>query len=111
MAYSQDLVDIMRADLGVHPNLTEKEMFGALCFLLQGNLLCGVREEFAMYRPGRAREAEALAVGAMLAAFPDPPMDGLIELDPGASIDPGTRQMLTEMSMDYVSGLPEQEIT
>ncbi len=110
MAYSEDIVEMMRADLGPRSDLTEKEMFGALCFLVDGNLLCGVRDEFAMYRPGRDREAEALATGAMIAAFPEPPMDGLVELDPGTFINPENRQILMQMSLDYVSGLPGQEI-
>ncbi len=32
MAYSEDMAEIMRSDLGMEPGLTEKKMFGGLCF-------------------------------------------------------------------------------
>ena len=32
----------LHAELGTLPGLTEKKMFGGICFLLGGNMVCGV---------------------------------------------------------------------
>ncbi|MEY8837485.1 TfoX/Sxy family protein, partial [Cribrihabitans sp. XS_ASV171] len=78
MAYSEHMAETMRADLGVEPGLSEKKMFGGLAFLLHGNMVCGVMKDGAMYRPGKEREAAALAVGARPLAFTGRPMRGMV---------------------------------
>jgi hypothetical protein len=59
----------MRADLGLLPDLSEKKMFGGLCFLLNGHMVCGVHKGGAMYRPGKPREAEAPSPTTIAAPF------------------------------------------
>ena len=39
--YDPKMADQMREDLGDLPGLSEKTMFGGLCFLLDGNMICG----------------------------------------------------------------------
>jgi TfoX/Sxy family transcriptional regulator of competence genes len=106
MAYSEEMAELMRADLGVEPGLSEKKMFGGLCFLLHGNMVCGVHKDGAMYRPGKEREAEALALGAAPLSFTGRPMGGMVELDPGAFHDAGLRSALTQLSLAHAAGLP-----
>jgi TfoX/Sxy family transcriptional regulator of competence genes len=38
MAYDEDLADRIRELVGGHPDVTEKEMFGGLAFLIGGNM-------------------------------------------------------------------------
>jgi len=106
MAYSQEMAETMQADLGVEPGLTEKKMFGGLCFLLHGNMVCGVHKDGAMYRPGKAREAEALALGALPLSFTGRPMGGMVELDPGQFNDAELRAALTQLSLANAASLP-----
>ena len=42
MAYDENAAARLRAELGTLPGLTEKKMFGGICFLLGGNMVCGV---------------------------------------------------------------------
>lgn len=106
MPYSEDMADLMRADLGAEPGLSEKKMFGGLCFLLHGNMVCGVHREGAMYRPGKPREAEALAAGAQPLSFTGRPMGGMVELDRDGFEDAGRRARLTELALMNASSLP-----
>lgn len=106
MAYSQDMAETMRTDLGLGPGLSEKKMFGGLCFLLHGNMICGVTRDGAMYRPGKAREAAALEAGAQPLSFTGRPMGGMVEIDAGAFEDDALRTKLTELSLAHAAGLP-----
>jgi hypothetical protein len=40
--------------------LSEKRMFGGLCFMLHGNMLCGVHKGGGMFRIGKDNYAQAL---------------------------------------------------
>ncbi|WP_171173450.1 TfoX/Sxy family protein [Ruegeria sp. HKCCD8929] len=106
MAYSEHMAETMRADLGVEPGLSEKKMFGGLCFLLHGNMVCGVHKDGAMYRPGKEREAEALDAGAQPLSFTGRPMGGMVEIDGGAFEDANLRAKLTALSLANAASLP-----
>lgn len=106
MAFSETLAETMRADLGVEPGLSEKKMFGGLCFLLHGNMVCGVMKDGAMYRVGKSREAEALEVGAAPLSFTGRKMGGMVEIDAGGFEDAALRAKLTELAMCNAARLP-----
>lgn len=106
MPYDENMADLMRADLGVEPGLSEKKMFGGLCFLLHGHMVCGVHKGGAMYRPGKPREAEALAAGAQPLSFTGRPMGGMVELDEATFEDAPLRATLTELSLVNAASLP-----
>ena len=106
MPYSEQMADLMRADLGLLPGLSEKKMFGGLCFLLNGHMVCGVHKGGAMYRPGKPREAAAFSLGADPLSFTGRPMGGMVELDEGAFTDDATRAKLTDLSLTNAASLP-----
>ncbi|MFW8636833.1 TfoX/Sxy family protein [Cribrihabitans pelagius] len=106
MAYDEAMAEIMRADLGVEPGLSEKTMFGGLCFLLHGNMICGVHKDGAMYRPGKDREARALELGAAPLAFTGRKMGGMVEIDPGQFADAELRSALVQLSLANAASLP-----
>ena len=56
----ENLTDRIRMQLQDDPNISEKKMFGGICFLLNGNMLCGVtnKGDF-MARVGKELEDEA----------------------------------------------------
>ena len=55
------LAEKMRAALKSRTSITEKAMFGGICFLLRGNMLCAVSKDRFMFRVGKEQDAEALA--------------------------------------------------
>jgi TfoX/Sxy family transcriptional regulator of competence genes len=61
---------------------TRKKMFGGTCYLIQGNMLCGVHKNFLILRLGQA-EAEAALHRSHVKAFDitGKPMKGWIMID------------------------------
>ncbi len=105
MAYDDGMAEAMRADLGGMPGLSQKKMFGRLCFLLNGNMICGVHADGAMFRPGKTREALALA-GVEPLSFTVRPMGGMVEVDEAAFADDDARATLTQLSLANAASLP-----
>ena len=60
MAYDQGLADDLRAMLGEHRGLTEREMFGGIGFMINGNMAVGVSGDDLMVRVGKESHDEAL---------------------------------------------------
>jgi hypothetical protein len=107
MAYDDGMAEAMRADLGDLPGLSQKKMFGSLCFLLNGNMICGVHADGAMFRPGKTCEAEALALaGVEPLSFTGRPMGGMVEVDEAAFADDDVRATLTQLSLANAASLP-----
>lgn len=61
MVYDQDLAARVRVALLPLAGFEEKKMFGGLCFLLHGNMACGMVRDLPIVRVGAAAYAEALA--------------------------------------------------
>ena len=61
MAYDEGLAHRVREALAERSDLSERKMFGGLCFMLGGNMCCGIVDDRLMLRLGREGAAEALA--------------------------------------------------
>ncbi|WP_226621229.1 TfoX/Sxy family protein [Alloyangia pacifica] len=107
MSYDEGLAEMVRDDIGSLPGLSEKRMFGALCFLLDGNMICGVRAEGGLYRVGKAMQDDATALEAVgPAIMGGRRMGGYVEAAPEAMADDATRARLTALALAFVRGLP-----
>lgn len=107
MAYDEGLAEILRGDLNDLPAITEKKMFGGLCFMIQGNMLCGVHAGGGMFRVGKDNQAAALAIdGASPMAFTGRPMGGLVDVTDDAMVDDVRRAALMRLALDFVGALP-----
>ncbi|MCK8484174.1 TfoX/Sxy family protein [Aliiroseovarius sp. S2029] len=107
MAFDEGTLELLRQDLQDLDGLAERRMFGGIAFMLNGNMLCGVHKDGAMYRVGKKNEAAALALpGAQPMAFTGRRMGGFIDAGPAAVADDGTRAKLLELALDYVTTLP-----
>ena len=62
MAYSNSLVERIRHLVSRQRGVTEKKMFGGVCFLLNGNLLVGVWKDSLIARLGKDAYEAALLV-------------------------------------------------
>ena len=60
MAYDETLAERVRQRLARRKNVAEKKMFGGVGFLLNGNLLVGVRKDSLLVRLGPEQSDEAL---------------------------------------------------
>ena len=100
------LVRRLRKAFGRNRNITEKRMFGGMCFLLRGNMLCGTGKTDFMFRVGKERDAEALArPGARPMDFTGRVMKGFVWVDP-AACDGRTLRRWVVLAEDYVGKLP-----
>lgn len=107
MAYDEGLAELMRDDMIDRDGITEKKMFGGLCFLLHGNMVCGVHKDGGMFRVGKPAEPEALKIpGARPLDFTGRPMGGMVSVDEDLLADDTRRSQLTEMAMAHARGLP-----
>lgn len=61
MPHDPHLADRMRRALARRKGIEERKMFGGYCWMLRGNMLCGVEVGRFMFRVGKEFEAEALA--------------------------------------------------
>ena len=52
MAYDEGLAERIREIMGEEPGFAEKKMFGGICFLLFGNMVCGIIKEDLIVRVG-----------------------------------------------------------
>jgi TfoX/Sxy family transcriptional regulator of competence genes len=90
MAYDHALADRIRAELGDHPALTDRQMFGGIGFMVGGNMAVGVIGDELMVRVGPDAHDDALARrGAREFDFSGRPSRGwiMVALDGIASDD------------------------
>ncbi len=81
MAYDEHLAQRIRDLAKDRPEITEKKMFGGVCFFLNGNMLCGVEVGRYMFRVGKEQEGEALKkTGASRMDLTGRPMGGLVHV-------------------------------
>ena len=107
MAYDERLAQAMRDALEGHEGISEKKMFGGLCFLLNGNMVCGVHKGGAMFRVGKKSEADALAVpGTGPMTFTGRKMGGMVEADDETVADDRRRARLMALALAHASSLP-----
>jgi TfoX/Sxy family transcriptional regulator of competence genes len=109
MAYDEGLAQILRDDLAELDGIVEKNMFGGLCFMLNGNMLCGVHKGGAMFRVGKGNEARALALqGVSPMMFTGRRMGGLVDMAEAELADESIRSACMALSLDFVGGLPDK---
>ena len=107
MAYDAGHASLMRDDLVDHQDVAEKSMFGGLCFLLNGNMLCGVSKQGGMFRVGKDHEAAALKIdGVTPLAFTGRKMGGMVDVDDDLMADDVRRAQILALALDFVVGLP-----
>ena len=60
MPYDERLAERVRKALRRRRGIAERKMFGGICFLINGNMACGVLDKELMLRLGKPGAAEAL---------------------------------------------------
>lgn len=107
MAYDDKIADRIRRVLAGHPGLTERKMMGALCFMVNGHMCCGVTGAALMVRVGPDAYAEALnephvrpmEIGGRATA-------GFVLVDPAGVRTAATLSRWIQRGLDLASTLP-----
>lgn len=62
MAYDKSLAQMVSILLEGRPGFNEKKMFGGVCFLLHGNMACGVLDKDLIVRVGPQNYEDSLTL-------------------------------------------------
>ncbi len=62
MAYNESSAQRIRNQMQKNPGFVEKKMFGGICFLLNGNMACGIRNDDIIVRVGKEAYEDCLAL-------------------------------------------------
>ena len=107
MAYDEGHLEIMRDLTTGLDGITEKKMFGGVCFLQNGNMLCGVHKDGGMFRVGKDNETAALAVrGVDPLSFTGRKMGGLVDISEETLGDDEALRELLVLSQSFVGQMP-----
>lgn len=106
MPHDPHLAERIRAALADRGCVQETKMFGGYCWMLDGNMLCGVEVGRYMFRVGREQEAEALLrPGASPMDITGRPMRGFVWVQAEHASGDGLSEWI-ELAARYVRTLP-----
>lgn len=107
MAYDEQLADEIRTIIGEHPGVSEREMFGGIAFLINGNMAVGVSGRELMVRVGKDHHDEAVArPGARTFDMGARPMRGWISVaEQGFATESGLRDWVRQ-GVGFAESLP-----
>ena len=107
MAFDEGLAERLREILDRRRGVTEKKMFGGLCFLLNGRMFVGIVKQTLMVRVGPDAHATALRQPhARPMDFTGRPMRGYVFVEPaGFEADADLREWV-RLALGFVSKLP-----
>ncbi|MCC6517915.1 MAG: TfoX/Sxy family protein [Tabrizicola sp.] len=106
MAFDPGLAQLLRDDLAGEA-ITEKKMFGGLCFLSGGHMICGLHKGGTMYRVGKDSYAAALALpGVRPMLMANRPMAAMVTLSLEDSAEDAIRAPVLALALATVRALP-----
>ncbi len=107
MAYDQGHAQILRDLLENTDGIHEKKMFGGLCFMWNGNMLCGVHKDGGMFRVGKENETAALAInGVDPLSFTGRKMGGMVDISEETLADQAALEKLLHLADSFVGKMP-----
>jgi hypothetical protein len=107
LARDEGLEELLREDLKAESGLTEKAMFGGWAWLLNGNLLCGARDDGMLARLGKNKDGWALDTSDVVPMISrGRRMQGWVRAGPAAFGDDAMRRKLLAAALAFVRSLP-----
>ena len=104
MAFDEALAERVRDALPGHA--TEKRMFGGLCFLDRGNMVCGIVGDDLMLRLGADAEAALAEPHARPMDFTGRPMKGMVFVAPEGVADDSQLRDWVGRALAFTASLP-----
>ncbi|HEX6304072.1 MAG TPA: TfoX/Sxy family protein [Anaerolineales bacterium] len=109
MAYDQGLAQRMREELDQLPNLSERQMFGGIGFMVNGNMACGVNKEEMIVRVGPENYDQALKKPhTRVFDFTGRPMKGWVMIAPEGYESDEDLKYWIEQGVSFAQSLPEK---
>jgi TfoX N-terminal domain len=106
VAYDEQLADRVRALLPAAEEVTERQMFGGLAFMLAGHMFCGVVKDTLMVRLGQEAADHALEQPHVRPMdFTGRPAKGMVFVEPGG-MQGATLRHWVDAAADYARALP-----
>ncbi len=110
MAYDKKLAERVRDLLHTKNGYVEKKMFGGICFMLFGNMLCGVVDDKLMARVGKDNYLALLKRKyADPMDFTGKPMKGMIYVYAGGIKTKKNLQFWIDQCLEFVEPLPKKK--
>ncbi len=107
MAYHEQLAQRIRAVFEDDPRISERKMFGGLCFTLNGHMCCGIVEDTLMLRVGPDAYESTLALPhARPMDFTGKPLKGMVYVDPKGFRSDASLLKWVKLGADFTGGLP-----
>ena len=108
MPHDPHLAEQMRVALKGMRGIEEKKMFGGFCWMLNGNMLCGVEVGRFMFRVGKDLQQAALErPGASPMDITGRPMRGFVWVDAAATEGTKLKDWIN-FAATYVKSLPKK---
>ena len=109
MPHDPHLAERMRLALAKRKGIEERKMFGGFCWMLNGNMLCGVEVGRFMFRVGKDLETEALArPGATPMDITGRPMQGFVWVVANKA-ESKVLESWIDLAAKYVGALPPKK--
>jgi TfoX/Sxy family transcriptional regulator of competence genes len=110
MGYDENLVLRIRRLLEKQPGYSEKKMFGGICFLIRGNMACGLADEDLMARVGPERYERALAAPhARPMDFTGRPLTGYVYVSPAGTKSSASLAKWVGWCTEFAATLPTKK--
>ena len=107
MPYDKGLAQRVRELLEDKPDFDEKKMFGGICFLLLGNMVCGIINDDLIVRIGADNYVEALKLpGTKKFDLTGKPMKGWVMVLSKALESDETLSEWVQKAVTFVRSLP-----
>ena len=109
MAYNERLAEKVRSLLKRRRGFSERKMFGGICFMLSGNMCCGVTKTELMLRLGPEKAAAALQEPHTREMdFTGRPMKSMIYVEPDGYESDDDLNRWVERAAKFAASLPEK---
>ncbi len=108
MPIDEGSAERLRKALAHQKGIREVRMFGGLCFMLNGHMLCGTGWNGLLFRVGKEQHDAALARGAQPMQQKGREMPGFVWVKPG-SINARELKTWLTMAERYVATLPPKQ--
>lgn len=109
MPYDEGLADRIRVALAGEAGITERKMFGGLCFLHWGNMACGIADGKLMLRVGPKQHDEVLALPHTAPMdFTGRPIKGMVYVLPQGMHNDAALAAWVGRALQFSSSLPRK---
>jgi TfoX/Sxy family transcriptional regulator of competence genes len=107
VAFDESLASWIRDQMGGQPSLSERKMFGGLCFMTNGNMCFGVVGNDLMVRVGPDKWEESLAMPFTREMdFAGRSMRGMVYVSSEGLGEFASLHRWLELGLDFASSLP-----